>query len=53
MARDVDQDETAYDELVALGLRTVPVTLVGATIVKGFDEAGLRAALSAAGSADR
>ena len=47
-AKDVDEDESAYDELIALGSRTVPTTLVGHTVVKGFDEAALRAAIARA-----
>lgn len=46
--RDVDEDERAYDELIALGLRTVPVTVIGTTRVRGFDEGALREALQAA-----
>jgi glutaredoxin len=44
-ARNVDEDDRAYDELLALGLRTVPVTLIGARAVKGYDEPAIRAAL--------
>jgi glutaredoxin len=40
-ARNVDEDDRAYDELVARGFRTVPVTVIGAEIVAGFDEAAL------------
>ncbi len=39
--RDVDDDPGAYDALVAAGFRTVPVTFVGNTAVKGFDRAAL------------
>jgi glutaredoxin len=45
----VDEDDRAYDELVAMGLRTVPVTVVGTTVVRGFDVAGLTTALGDAG----
>ena len=48
MARDVEEDETAYDELIALGFRIVPLTVVNGRAVRGFDEAGLRAALTQA-----
>jgi glutaredoxin len=44
-ARNVDEDDRAYDELIARGLRTVPVTVIGETIVKGFDEASLKDAI--------
>jgi glutaredoxin len=45
IARNVDEDDRAYDELLALGLRTVPVTLIGARAVKGYDEPAILAAL--------
>jgi hypothetical protein len=48
-ARDVDEDHEAYGELIALGFRSVPVTVIAGRAVKGFDEAQLRAALDAAG----
>ena len=44
-AKDVEEDDSAYDELIALGSRTVPTTVVNGVAVKGFDEAALRAAL--------
>jgi hypothetical protein len=47
--RLVDEDDAAYDALLALGYRAVPVTVVGARIVKGFDPAALTAALEAGG----
>ena len=43
--RGVDDDEAAYDDLLALGYRTVPVTVVGASVVVGFDPAALAQAL--------
>jgi glutaredoxin len=46
VAKDVEEDETAYDELIALGSRTVPTTVVNGVVVKGFDETALRAALT-------
>jgi glutaredoxin len=46
--RNVEEDDAAYRDLFALGFRTVPLTVVGGRFVKGFDEAGLRAALRAA-----
>jgi len=45
--RNVDVDLDAYEELVARGWRTVPLTFVGDTPVTGFDEAALRTALGA------
>jgi glutaredoxin len=47
-ARNVDEDEQAYDELIAAGFRSVPLTMIGGVAVKGFDEAALRAALDRA-----
>jgi glutaredoxin-like protein NrdH len=43
--RDVDEDLSAYQELVSRGFRTVPVTIIGGTAIKGFDEAALTRAL--------
>jgi glutaredoxin-like protein NrdH len=46
-AYNVDEDEAAYDELIARGCRTVPVTIVGDRVVKGFDPAALAEAIAA------
>jgi glutaredoxin len=46
-ARNVEEDDAAYGELIALGFRTVPVTVIGAAVVKGFDPAALDAAVAA------
>ena len=43
--RVVDEDDTAYDELLALGYRTVPVTVVDSAVIVGFNAAALSAAL--------
>jgi glutaredoxin len=45
-AYNVDEDERAYDELVARGWRTIPVTIVGRRAIKGFDVAALTAAIA-------
>lgn len=45
VARNVDEDGAAYDELLALGYRTVPLTVVGASRIVGFDPGALVAAL--------
>jgi glutaredoxin len=45
-AFNVDEDEAAYDALIARGFRTVPVTLIGDRAVKGFDAAALTAAIA-------
>ena len=50
VTRDVELDLTAYRELMALGFRTVPVTIIGegpsAMSIVGFKESELRAALA-------
>jgi glutaredoxin len=46
--RLIDEDEKAYDDLLALGYRTVPVTVIGDTAIKGFDPEALTKALEAA-----
>jgi adenosylhomocysteine nucleosidase len=45
--RDIDEDQTAYDDLVARGWLTVPVTRIGDRAIRGFDPAALRDALAA------
>jgi len=44
---NIEEDDAAYTELIAKGFRTVPVTVIGNTTVKGFDEAALTAAIAA------
>ena len=44
----VDEDSAAYDELLALGYRTVPLTIIGAEAVPGFDPTRLTKALEGA-----
>ena len=51
-AYNVDEDERAYDELVARGLRTVPVTIFGDRIVKGFDPEALARVVAESRAAD-
>jgi glutaredoxin len=48
-ARNIEEDDAAYDELMKMGARTVPVTVIDDQIITGFDQARLRAALTAAG----
>lgn len=43
--KHVDEDPAALGELVALGMMSIPVTIVGDHVVRGFDEKALRAAL--------
>jgi glutaredoxin len=45
----VDEDNAAYDELIAMGYRTVPVTVVDGQAMSGFDPAALAKALEAGG----
>jgi glutaredoxin len=45
-ARNVDEDDRAYDELIARGLRTVPITVIGDRVVKGYDREALLAAIA-------
>jgi glutaredoxin len=45
-AFNVDEDDRAYDELIARGLRTVPVTIIGERTIKGFDRAALLDAIA-------
>jgi glutaredoxin len=47
--RNVDEDLAAYQELIARGFRTVPVTVIGGTAIAGFDEPALTRALGASG----
>lgn len=41
-AHNVDEDEAAYDALIARGWRTVPVTVYDDQVVKGFDVVALQ-----------
>jgi glutaredoxin len=43
--KNVDEDTDAFNEMVALGLMTIPVTIVDDIVVRGYDEKRLRAAL--------
>ena len=46
-AKNIEEDDSAYEELLALGARAVPVTVVDKQVIIGFDQARLRAALAA------
>ncbi len=46
IVRNVEEDDSAYSELLTLGFRTVPVTLIGSAAVIGFNERALRRALA-------
>jgi hypothetical protein len=43
--KNVDDDPEAFNDMVALGLMTIPVTIIDDYVVRGFDEKKLRAAL--------
>jgi glutaredoxin len=45
-AHNVDEDDRAYDELVARGYRTIPVTVFGDQTVRGYDEPALTEAIA-------
>jgi hypothetical protein len=47
--RNVEEDDAAYDDLLSLGVRTIPLTVINGSTIKGFDEAALRDALRNAG----
>ena len=44
--KNIDEDERAYDELIARGFRTVPLTIIGGRAVKGYDPAALKSAIA-------
>jgi glutaredoxin len=46
--KNIEDDDAAYDELMALGARSVPVTKIDDRIITGFDQARLREALATA-----
>ena len=45
--RNIEEDDAAYDELMKLGARSVPVTVIGDEVITGFDQVRLRTALRA------
>ena len=45
-AYNVDEDQQAYDELIAHGWRTVPVTFIGERVLKGFNPVELADAIA-------
>jgi glutaredoxin len=44
--RNVDDDLSAYEELLVRGFRTVPLTVVGDTAIAGYQPEALAAAIS-------
>ena len=51
-AYNVDEDDRAYDDLIARGFRVVPVTIIGDRVLTGYDPAALSAAIAAWRAAD-
>ena len=49
VTKNIEDDDAAYDELMAMGARAVPVTVIDTQVVIGYDQARLRAALAASG----
>jgi hypothetical protein len=45
--KDVYDDPAAFNDLMALGLMSIPVTIIGDYVVRGYDERKLREALDA------
>ncbi len=45
-AFNVDEDEAAYDALIARGFRTIPVTIIGDRALKGYDPGALASAVA-------
>ena len=48
-ARNIEEDDAAYDELMKLGARAVPTTVIDDQVITGYDPGRLRAALAAGG----
>jgi len=44
--RNIEDEPEAYDELVSMGFRVVPVTIIDGHAIKGYDERALRQALA-------
>jgi hypothetical protein len=49
LAKNIEEDDVAYEELLALGARAVPTIVIGKEVITGYDQGRLRAALAAAG----
>ena len=45
-SKNVDEDDRAYDELIARGFRTIPVTVIDGRAIRGFDPVALKSALA-------
>jgi hypothetical protein len=49
VVKDVMEDLDAYDELLAMGYRTIPVTVAGEQRIVGFDHAALQGLVASLG----
>jgi glutaredoxin len=47
--RNVEEDDQASDELLALGFRSIPVTVIKGVPIRGYDEAAIIERLTSAG----
>jgi hypothetical protein len=47
--RNIDEDDDAYRELMALGIMSVPVTVIGSARIRGFNQKALTEALNSPG----
>lgn len=46
IARHIDEDHAAYSELLARGVRAVPLTVINGRQISGFDQGALEDALA-------
>jgi len=44
--RNIEDEPDAYDELISMGFRVVPVTIIDGHAITGYDERALRHALA-------
>ena len=44
--KNIEEDDRAYDELIARGVRVVPLTIIGDRALKGYDPAAIMDALA-------
>ena len=51
--KNVEEDDEAYGELLTLGFRAVPVTVIKGVPIRGYDEAALISQLTSAGLRQR
>jgi hypothetical protein len=50
--KNVDEDPEAFNEMVAMGFMTIPITIIGDHVVRGYDEKRLSEALAASPDPD-